>query len=73
MGKNFRDATEALFSKLGAEDLAKEMGCSLGAIKQARMNPDSASHRPPPAEWEKAAKALAERQATFFSKLAKSL
>lgn len=73
MAKNFQTATDELFAKLGAEELAREIGCSLGAVKQARMDPASQSHRSPPDDWEEAVRTLAERQAAHFTKLAKSL
>jgi hypothetical protein len=73
MAKDFRETTDELFVKLGAEELAAEICCSLGAVKQARLDPDSRSYRAPPPGWETAARKLAERQAAYFTKLAKRL
>lgn len=71
--KNFRDVTDDLFSKVGAGDLAAELGCSDGAVKQARMDPSSPSHRSPPPGWEKAALKMAKDRVAFFSALVKRL
>jgi hypothetical protein len=71
--KNFRDVTDDLFSKVGAEDMATELGCSVGAIKQARMDPSSPSHRSPPPGWEKAALKMARDRVAYFTALLKRL
>jgi hypothetical protein len=73
MAKSFRAVTDELFNKLGAEDLAGEIGCSLGAVKQARMDPSSRSYRQPPSGWQEAAQKLAEAQAVHFTRLADRL
>lgn len=73
MTKSFQAVTDDLFAKLGADDLAQEIGCSLGAVKQARMDPSSHSYRQPPPGWEKAARKLALAQAERFAKLAAQL
>jgi hypothetical protein len=73
MTKNFRDITNDLFSKIGAEELALQIGCSLGSVKQARMDRTSSSYREPPAGWEEAARKLALDRAAYFTKLAERL
>ena len=73
MAKDFRAATDDLFSKLSAEDLAHQIGCSLGSVKQARMDRNSPSYREPPTGWEDAAKKLALDRAGYFTKLAERL
>ena len=71
--KDFRDVTDDLFSKVGAEDMATELNCSVGAVKQARMDPSSRSYRSPPSGWEKAALKMARERIAFFTALAKKL
>ena len=71
--KNFRDVTDDLFSKVGAEDMATEMGCSVGAVKQARLDPSSPSYRSPPPGWETSALKMAKDRIAFFTALAKRL
>jgi hypothetical protein len=73
MAKDFRAVTEALFARVGVEDLAAEIGCSGQTVKQARMAGESSGRRSPPPGWEGAARKLAERQAAHFKKLAASL
>ena len=73
MAMDFRTATDALFSKTGAEDLAHELGCSPQSIKQARMAEDAGGRRSPPPGWEAAAARLAKRKAEQFRKLADKL
>jgi hypothetical protein len=73
MAKSFQTITDELFAKVGAAELAEEIGCSLGAIKQARMDQSSPSYRQPPPGWEKAARALALAQAEHFTRLAAQL
>lgn len=70
---DFRTATDHLFSKLGADDLAEALGCSTQAIRQARTDSGSTSYRAPPAGWEAAVRKLALAQAAALTKLAKSL
>ena len=69
----FRAAMEALTAKIGSEEVAAELGCSLQTVKQARMGADSPGSRPPPHGWETAAKTLALRQAAYFQRLAEKL
>jgi len=73
MAKDFRAITEALFSRVGVEDLAAEAGCSAQTVKQARLEPGKLGRRSPPPGWEVAAKKLAERQAVHFRRLAEKL
>jgi hypothetical protein len=73
MAKDFKATMEALGAKIGAEEMAAELGCALQTVKQARLGEKSPGRRPAPPGWEKAAKSLAERQAAYFRKLAASL
>ena len=73
MALDFKAATDALFTKTGAEELAAELHCSPQSIKQARMAEDSGGRRSPPPGWEAAAARLAKRRADHFKKLAERL
>ena len=73
MAKDFRAVTEALFAKIGVEDLAREIGCSGQTVKQARMEGDSLGRRSPPPGWEKAVRKLAIQRATRLAKLVADL
>ena len=73
MIKTFRMVTDELFGKLGAEELANELACSLGSVKQARMDPGSPSYREPPPGWEKAAIKLIDRRIAQLARLKASL
>lgn len=73
MAKDFRSVMEALGAKIGAEQMAAELSCSVQAIKQARLGEGSPGRRPAPEGWEKAAKRLAERQEAHFKRLAEKL
>ena len=73
MAKDFRAITEALFTRVGVDDLAAEAGCSPQTVKQARLEEGKLGRRSPPPGWEAAAKRLAERQAAHFRKLAATL
>lgn len=73
MALDFKTATDALFTKTGAEELAAELHCSPQSIKQARMAEDSGGRRSPPPGWEAAAARLAKRRADHFKRLAERL
>jgi hypothetical protein len=73
MAKDFRAVMAELGAKIGADEMAAELGVSLQTIKQARMEADSAGRRPAPEGWEKAARKLAQRQAAYFQRLAEKL
>jgi hypothetical protein len=73
MTEKFRMVTDELLDKVGAEDLAAAIGCSVSAIKQARMAESSPSYRRPPPGWERGARKLALARAAALTKLADKL
>jgi len=73
MAVDFKAATDTLFAKTGAEELAAELGCNPQSIKQARMEPDRPGHRSPPPGWEAATARLARQKAAQLQKLADKL
>lgn len=70
---NFKEATDALFERVTHEELAGELGASIPAIRQARLDAKALAYRSPPVGWEKAVRALAEARAKHFQKLARAL
>jgi hypothetical protein len=73
MAKDFRAVMAELGTKVGAEDMAGELGVGLQRVKQARLGEGSPGWRPAPEGWERAARRLAQRQAAYFQKLADKL
>jgi len=69
----FKKATDRLFSRVGHEDLAKALGASVAAIRQARLSPDALAHRSPPSDWETAVLRLAEERVSHFRKLVEEI
>jgi hypothetical protein len=70
---NFKKATDALFSRPTAADLARELGVSEQAVKQARGAPNSTGFRSPPPSWELAVGRLARKQGGKLMRLAEAL
>jgi hypothetical protein len=64
---------DELGARIGAEDMATELGCSLQAVKQARLGGEARGRRPAPEGWEKAARKLAKRQAAHFQRIVDQL
>ena len=73
MAIDFIAATDALFAKTGPEDLAGELDCAAGSIRQARMDTDKKGYRTPPPGWEAAVARLARQKAAQLQKLADRL
>lgn len=69
MAERFRIVTDELFAKLGAGDLAGEMGVSTQAVKQARMGKGANGYRPAPGGWEKAVVKLIDRRIAQLARL----
>lgn len=59
---DFKEATDDLFRSVGQADLADALGVSLALVRQARLKPDAAAHRKPPADWRRGVIRLAERR-----------
>lgn len=70
---NFQKCTDTLLEKITLEDVAKELGVSVQAIRQARASTQSSAHRPPPAEWPIAVRGLAKIRIKQLHKLIDSL
>jgi hypothetical protein len=70
---DFRKTTDELFDSLTAPELAKEIGCSVSAVNQARSKERALGYRSPPDGWEAAALRLARKQIAHFTRLAEKL
>jgi hypothetical protein len=66
---HFREATENLCVGVSHDELARALGVSVAAIRQARLRNDAKAHRRPPKEWEHAVIRLAEKQVGHYRKL----
>jgi hypothetical protein len=67
---NFRKATDALLESVTLEDLARAMGVSVQAVRQARAAEGTTAHRSPPAGWACATARLARSQSRRLERLA---
>jgi hypothetical protein len=65
----YKDATDLLFERITATDLAAELGVSQNAIARARLDPTTRDYRPPPAGWRKAVARLAARRVAALHEL----
>lgn len=70
---NFRKATDALLGAVTLADLAKEMGVSVQALRQARAAEGSSANRAPPGGWESAIAGIARHQERRYRRLADAL
>jgi hypothetical protein len=69
----FKAATDELMIAITAADIAKEIGCSSQAVKQARSKETAIGYRNPPPGWQDATAKLAERNANRLTRLAAKL
>jgi hypothetical protein len=70
---DYKEATDRLFERITAEDLAAELGLSQNAIARARLDPATRGYRPPPAAWEAAVAKVAERRGRDLLDLSREL
>ena len=70
---NFREATESLCAGVSHGELARALGVSVAAIRQARLQPGAKAHRSPPGNWKEAVIKLAEQQEQRYRRLLESL
>src|SRR6185437_8251027 len=70
---DFKKATDDLFAGISHEDLARALGVSVAAIRQARLDPKAKAYRTAPANWTRAVLALAQRQAARYQELIEEL
>ena len=66
---NFKETTDALFDRIGHEDLAKALGVSVASIRQARLNPKAKAFRSPPKGWQAEVVKLLQRRIDITRRL----
>lgn len=66
---DYKEATDRLFERITAADLADELGVSQNAIARARLSPTTRQYRPPPARWRAAIAHLAGERAMELLRL----
>lgn len=69
----FQEATDQLAGRVTHEELAEELGVSVQAIRQARLDPSANGYRRPPDGWEAAVAKLATKRGGELKALAKAL
>ncbi len=69
----FKEASDRLTACKTLSDVAGEVGVSDGLVRQARLDPATASYRNPPDGWEKAIAKLARERAGELLQLAEEL
>jgi hypothetical protein len=70
---DYKEATDRLFGRITAADLADELGVSQNAIARARLDPASRDFRPAPVGWQAAVARLAARRAAELHDLGEDL
>ncbi len=70
---DFRKATDNLFDGVPHKDLAKTLGVSVAAVRQARLRSEARAHRSPPPNWQAAVVKLANEQIHRYRKLVSDL
>ena len=70
---DYKEATDRLFERITAADLAEELGVSQNAVARARLDPTTRDYRPPPAGWRSAITRLAEARAAELIALKEDL
>ena len=73
MSKDFRKATDELFSVISHQEVADALGCSVATIRQARLDEGAKAHRRPPEGWEKVVARMAEGRGLAFARLSARL
>lgn len=70
---NYKEATDRLFERITAADLAEALGVSQNAVARARLDPTTRDYRPPPQGWRIAVARLAQRKARVLLDLGEAL
>lgn len=66
---DFREATNELLEKVSHKSLAKALGVSIAAIRQARLKASANAYRMPPKDWKPAVIRLAEERVWHYRRL----
>jgi hypothetical protein len=70
---DYKEATDRLFERITAADLAGELGVSQNAVARARLDPTTRDYRPPPSGWQAAVARLALKRGTELLELHQAL
>jgi hypothetical protein len=70
---NYKAATDELFRRIKAEDLADAAGVSVASINKARMDPAKDQYQQPPEGWHEGAIVVATRRIAAFKELIKDI
>lgn len=70
---DFKAATDRVAGCISHAEIAEACGVSIQTIRQARMDPQSASYRNPPAGWSVVLSTLARRKAAELGRFADML
>jgi hypothetical protein len=70
---DFKTATDRVAGCISHAEIAEAAGVSIQTIRQARMDPGSASYRNPPAGWQAVLVALARKRSEDLADFAKQL
>lgn len=66
---DFKKATDALFDRVSHEELAAQIGVSIPAIRQARLEVSAKAHRSAPRGWQRAVVELAKNRIRRYHEL----
>jgi hypothetical protein len=70
---DYKEATDRLFERITAADLAEELGVSQNAVARARLEPTTRDYRPPAVGWQRAVARLAAKRAAELLTLKEEL
>ena len=70
---DFKAATDRMIPAITLADLSAELGMSVAAVRQARLDPAGSSYRTPPVGWQKAIAKLCRKRGGELVKLAEEL
>jgi hypothetical protein len=63
---DFKTATDRVAGCISHAEIAEAAGVSVQTIRQARLDPSAAGHRPPPAGWQVILAKLAQEKAEYL-------
>lgn len=70
---DFKTATDRVAGCISHAEIADAAGVSIQTVRQARMSPDSASYRNPPAGWQAVLAELAAKRSGELAAFAEEL
>lgn len=70
---DYKEATDRLFTRITAAELAAQLGVSQNAVARARLNPTTRDYRPPPPGWERGVARLASDREAALAALRREL